>query len=540
MQESKSSSTSDSQQILTVPEKPTSSTISTTATAVQETDADIIEPQPTHRLRSEIRIPQRDDSRSAQRDDDSRKESDTLSENRELKKQIAQLTRKLGRKGTGRGRKKGKKKEKKRTSRRGSYSHHPMSSNNSSSSSSSSSSNSSDTPPPPTDHEGSRSPNDSPSGSSSDDDAEVRTPHKARSYRRYKSERFAVTNVKLENFSGEKSEEAEAWLIRAERIMKAGRGKKSRYVGFISLRLRGNASTWYDQLPHLTCKDYDLFKAAFLKTFQEESTATHGATLRALENIRQGPSEMISSYYIRFSKGITDVQRFDHLGNVAIVRKYILGMREEFQDKASWYQRKEETITVTELNTKMLIRELHVRERRKNVRPNLNAVTLSQPQQPAVQIQLPATVTTATTEFNLEKAFQALQQEVKELRNQVKRQGPPSRQPWTPKWTSDGQPICSHCDQAGHMRKQCPQRRPSSARRRDSWCDYHKVFGHTTDECRARKGAMQTQRDSLPTQVKPPPTILRLPAPPKAAQQPQQATSGPAAQQRGFRQPTQE
>ena len=30
------------------------------------------------------------------------------------------------------------------------------------------------------------------------------------------------------------------------------------------------------------------------------------------------------------------------------------------------------------------------------------------------------------------------------------------------RWTPDGRPICLHCLAPGHMRRECPQRRPTN------------------------------------------------------------------------------
>ena len=384
------------------------------------------------------------------------------------------------------------------------------------------------------------------SDESSDDDSEGSSPSlqppRRRKRQQYR-ERFSVSNVKLENFSGSEKEDAESWLIRAERILRAGTRHKSRYVGFISLRLRGSASTWFNQLDHALLKDYDSFRVFFLATFQKESTATHGATLRALDKIRQLAGETLSHYYIRFKKGIADLQRYDPVGRVTIVHRYIAGLRKEYRNKAAWYERKNEFLTAKELHKKMIIWELHAREqfRADNI-PLFNAV-------PPIETTTTTTATTAPTaqapqlrtEPSIRDVLLSLKKEITDLRNQVNRGGRRrnARNAWVPEWTDTGEPICSFCKGVGHMRKACPRRKetPPSSARQDRYCEYHQVFGHRTDECRAKKSEDgKTARTT--NAVQQPPTILRLPAPPAQAMSAAMSDSDSAAQQLGFRQPT--
>ena len=389
--------------------------------------------------------------------------------------------------------------------------------------------------PIPSDQSGSTSPSQSGAGSDteSSDPSESSSSSDSQHHRhghRYR-EHFAVSNVKLENFSGSEEEDAEAWLIRAERILRAGTRRKSRYVGFLSLRLRGNASTWYDHLPSRVIKSYTLFRKNFLDTFQRESTATHGGTLRALEKVKQGPREFLASYHIRFVKGVADLKRFDNIGNVAAVHRYISGLRKEYQGKAAWYQKKNEHLTIKVLHKKMLIWELHSREQQRKGH-GFFAV-------PSPTTQTP-TQKPATTSVGNELA--ALRKELQDLRNQVKRGGRPQTPPWIPQWTEDGQPICSFCKGVGHMRKVCPQRknsRPTTTTRNNRlWCDFHKAFGHSTDECRAKKyEEAKTATTNAVPQLAP---FLCLPAPGAQERNADQPNPDPAAQQRGFQQPAQE
>lgn len=345
--------------------------------------------------------------------------------------------------------------------------------------------------------------------------------------------------MKLENFSGCNEEGAEAWLIRAERILRAGTRHKSRYIGFLSLRLRGNASTWYDQLEGDVLRNYKLFRKSFLATFQQEGTASHGATLRTLDKISQGPQETITSYHIRFEKGMKDLRRYDAVGNVAAVAKYISGLRSEYQNKAAWYQRKNESLSVKGLNTKMLVRELHARERKgRGFNLPVNALTSVLPTTTVTPPTPPMSTPTQQTGANIEEKLLSLRRELRDLRNQVRRTGKPRAAPWAPQWTADGQPICSFCKGVGHMRKACPRRsrRPTDTKQQQThpWCDFHRNYGHSTDECRARKFTGNQDARVNAVQQERQPVVAR------ERREEDLAEPDPAAQQRDFQQLAQE
>ena len=111
-----------------------------------------------------------------------------------------------------------------------------------------------------------------------------------------------VTNIQLNNFGSKKGELAEAWLTRAERILRVGGERRSKYVAFLSLRLEGNASTWFDQLRSDVVLDYRVFREALLLQFQLDSTCTYAATLRMLDHIKHEVGERVSAYGIHFGK----------------------------------------------------------------------------------------------------------------------------------------------------------------------------------------------------------------------------------------------
>lgn len=278
-------------------------------------------------------------------------------------------------------------------------------------------------------------------------------------------------------------------MIRAERILKAGLRRRSsrKYVNFISLRLRGNASIWFSQLKPHVLKEYKLFKAAFLATFQTESTATHGATLRALESMHQRAMEALSSYHIRFCKGVRDLEKFGPIGDVQTTHRYVLGLKKEYQDKASWYQKKDHHLTLADLHAKMLKWELHVRERTRGDSGSVNAI----PPPKAASTKPPPPSPTSGEGLSVQEAIAALSKEVQELRGQVQR-GTSTRTtapPWKPEYdVATGDPICSSCREVGHIRRNCParQRRREQRHRSKEYCEYHQVFGHTTRNCRAK------------------------------------------------------
>ena len=154
------------------------------------------------------------------------------------------------------------------------------------------------------------------------------------------------------------------------------------------------------------------------------------------------------------------------------------------------------------LHLKMITYELHVREQRKESRTGaFNAL----PRENTTPSPVPT-----TKEPSLQDALTALQQEMKELRNQMQRGNSPktTAPPWVPEYTSDGRPICSFCQEAGHIRRNCMKRKQRrqqrqrdqqerQQRRQNRYCEYHHRYGHSTANCR-QKGDADTQVSQKP------------------------------------------
>ena len=277
-------------------------------------------------------------------------------------------------------------------------------------------------------------------------------------------------------------------------------------MSFISLRLEGNASIWFDQLKPDVVLSYAEFKLAFLKQFQEESTSTYGAALRTLDHVKQETSERVSSYGIRFGKGLADLRRYTEVDDVTAIHKYARGLRAELKSRANWYIKKDEYLTVEDLGVKMTAREEHERDERR-FRSPVNAV------EPVV------TKETRPLAPEWIKMIASMKAEIKELKGQVARGGqartttPVRRNP--PQWTPEGIPICLNCNLPGHMVSQCPTKlaattsggitkgRPPVATRPKQWCNYHNRWGgHGSEACFKRPGR-QWQPPQRPTAVMP-------------------------------------
>ena len=327
---------------------------------------------------------------------------------------------------------------------------------------------------------------DSNSGSSKSQHARGRG-HRSSAHRN----RLPVTNIRLANFVGKPGEAAEAWLTRVERVLRSGKERRSNYVSFISLRLEGNASIWFDQLKPDVVLQYDDFKQAFLKQFQLESTSTYGAALRTLSHVKQEAQERVSAYGIRFGKGLRDLRHYTDIDDVTAVHKYATGLRAEFRHQAHWYIKKNEYLTVEDLGEKMMAREEHQRDERKYP-GGVNAVETSKPSRPPAPEWL--------------KLLASMKEEIQSLQAQIARGGQARTTPTiprkVPKWTADGVPICLFCDQSGHMASECPRKVTSLAKggamkqqgRGQRWCNFHNRWGgHDTAACYKRPPSQLSQ-----------------------------------------------
>ena len=120
--------------------------------------------------------------------------------------------------------------------------------------------------------------------------------------------RDAVSRIPHWQGDGKDSYTASQWLARVEKARVTANWQPAEIMSFVYVSLRGEALEWWDCLTRsgVDINDFDQFKVAFMTSY--ETTRTARTAIVVLQDIRQGDTEKIVTFYTRTVKAIDDLE----------------------------------------------------------------------------------------------------------------------------------------------------------------------------------------------------------------------------------------